>query len=679
MSHSKNLTHFNSLAALSVLLLCTVASLEATTLPEVVVEADADTDIRTSSESESATKALKADPFGLDQLTQVHGRIPNLSVTDSGLRSYGNIYNIRGVGNTSFFSNPGVVVYVDGIPMGDAYSFSRYFDTVEKMQVLLGPQSSRFGRNAPGGVIDVQTRQPGNKYHVDGSFSYGSFDRQTYTFSLAAPIIKDRLAISVNGYHEKDEGYIYNTTLGRNTDHRDALGGNFSIRFTPSKDWEMVFGMTGDRFDDGSQKLTLLANEDIYQVASDLEGITTIDRNVQYLKLKHTADWGKVLITGSRTDWDLHPSTLDLNLTATPNVGSTIDQAQEQWTQELRVQSHDDVDFKWKAGFFFLTAENTQNSTRTFGFGLPEVTEYNLNEDNFAWFGDLVIPITDQLDLELGTRFDLTEKQLTRSKSNFAGAESPVEGTQEYFNGAANLGLVWQPNENWEFAARTAYTFKPGGFSGFADDQFLAKYDTEKLWTNELSAQWRGFEDKVGLGVTGHWYEIRDYQVERTFNRTNYIIVNAPEAYSKGVEFNALVQPFEGVEARTAFGYNDVRFRNFKDPVTGRNLDDHRAPYIADLTFSQAVTYRHRTGFFGTVEFQAFGDTFYDDGNTQAFKQAGYGLFHATVGYENEHMGVYFTGRNLTGTEYYTNISTDLMAGTPGEPQFFGFTIKGKY
>ena len=73
--------------------------------------------------------------------------------------------SIRGFGSRSSFGVRGVRVLVDGVPltMPDGQTEMDGLDTslVERIEVIRGPSSTMYG-NAAGGVLAIQTRQPGD-------------------------------------------------------------------------------------------------------------------------------------------------------------------------------------------------------------------------------------------------------------------------------------------------------------------------------------------------------------------------------------------------------------------------------------------------------------------------------------------------------------------------------------
>ncbi|MDP8217513.1 MAG: TonB-dependent receptor [Candidatus Theseobacter exili] len=120
-----------------------------------------------------------------DVLSLVSGRVPGVFVTERGVSNYGvgpgsagNI-SIRGIGGSP---NTDVLVLLDGQPtkMGlfghpipDAYPL----DAVERVEVLRGPKSLRYGDNAMGGLINIVTiSPPADGTRTDLKAGYGQYN-----------------------------------------------------------------------------------------------------------------------------------------------------------------------------------------------------------------------------------------------------------------------------------------------------------------------------------------------------------------------------------------------------------------------------------------------------------------------------------------------------------------------
>lgn len=81
--------------------------------------------------------------------------IPNFYIPDYGSRITSSIY-VRGIG--ARMDNPSVGMNVDNVPImnKDAYDFDLV--DVVKVEMLRGPQSSLYGRNTMGGLINIDRK-----------------------------------------------------------------------------------------------------------------------------------------------------------------------------------------------------------------------------------------------------------------------------------------------------------------------------------------------------------------------------------------------------------------------------------------------------------------------------------------------------------------------------------------
>ncbi len=644
-----------------------------TELPELVTETQPFLFQKGVASSLSFIDTEKLDRSGLDSISQLSAQSPNLNISNNSLRSFGDVYTIRGIGNTAFFSDPGVVLYIDDAPFGNAFAYALDLYDVEELEIRRGPQGTFFGRNSEAGVIEVRTRQPDNTLRTSAAAIFGNYDRQEYRVSFSGPLVSDRLFISLNGGYAQHDGFVHNTFLNKNTDTRDSWIGRMALRWVPSEEWAISFGLNGEVFDDGDQRIVSL-NGDPFQVSSDFEGSTQIDRNTQSFKAARSFDWGVITSITTRQDWSLNPNTLDLDLSSDPFFTSTITQFQDLWTEELRMESKesDESTWHWRTGLFFLDSETKGDSVRTF-FGAPERSVYTIKESNYAFFGSVIHKLFDDFKIVGGIRYDYSEKSIDRVKASVQGQNLEVIRDVDDSNFVPTLGFSYQLTKELNIYGSTGLGFKSGGFSAFSDDPIISQYNTETVWSNEFGIKMLAFNENLQLSLSAFYNDIDDYQVERSFTLTDYIIVNAPKSHSSGIELEMVSNPVEPLEIGVTFGYTNFEFDEYLDPFSGNDFKGKRAPFTPEFTLNISALYEHKNGFFAWIQFNALGDIYFDEANTPRYRQSDYGLLNARFGYQRDWFSVVLFGRNLTDTNYFTNKIIDLDAGVPGEPQTFGF------
>jgi Outer membrane receptor for ferrienterochelin and colicins len=140
--------------------------------------------------SETIEKANVMDLFDLKAV------VPSL---DS--RQYQSTINatffIRGFGNGS--NNPGiepsVAVFVDGVYRSKTQSQISDLPMVERIEVLRGPQSTLFGKNASAGVINIVTKKPSFDKSGMVTVGFGNHKAKVGKFYTTGPI-NDTMAYS---------------------------------------------------------------------------------------------------------------------------------------------------------------------------------------------------------------------------------------------------------------------------------------------------------------------------------------------------------------------------------------------------------------------------------------------------------------------------------------------------
>ena len=160
-------------------------------------------------------------------LKEVSQVVPNFHIPDYGSRMTSSIY-IRGLG--ARIDQPVMGLNIDNIPYlnKDAYDFD--LTDIERIEVLRGPQSTLFGRNTMGGVINVYTLSPFTFEGVRLGMEYGSGNTQKYRISTYYKT-SERVGFSVGAYYSKTDGFFKNLYTGEKCDWERSGGGRFKVQF----------------------------------------------------------------------------------------------------------------------------------------------------------------------------------------------------------------------------------------------------------------------------------------------------------------------------------------------------------------------------------------------------------------------------------------------------------------
>ena len=622
---------------------------------------------------------------------QLADLIPNFSKTDTGIGSFGDVISIRGLTNTPFFSSPSVVQYVDDVPSGNVYSHTASFYGTEKVEILRGSQSTLFGVNSYGGVINIESKRPSDRLESSITSSIADYDTFSVDGSLMGPLndentISYRLGIS----HYERDGVLNNPFLNISPDFQDHLSYGGSLYWNPNDNLEISLSASFDDFNDGAHRLTPLG-QDPFTLNSDIVGSSIQESESMSLRIKNSGESFDFLSVTYGRNWKLNPYHFDLDFSPNPGSESKIFQTQESRGQEFRFSSIEGGTWDWAAGASYADIDVTGNTTRSFFIPLPPefgggfapvttTTDYSLNEESYGLFGQVSYNGIENVGVHLGLRGDQYDKSINRSAFGLSGPVPNIIESSEYSFISPRAGIDFELSDSSLLYLNSGIAYKPGGYSAFIDDPKLSEFDKEQSWTKEIGLKKRWLDDLVRTNIAIFHNNIDDYQVERSLVATDYAILNAEEARSYGAEIELSAEIFTGVTLEGSFGRTTTELTNYTDPISGTNLSGNKAPFVPELDASLAATYTHDTGLFARVELVHQGEIYFNDQNDTSFMENGFTVINATIGYRSEsgyELSVF--GGNLTDETYYVNITPDLNAGTVGLPQMIGIRARWEY
>jgi outer membrane receptor protein involved in Fe transport len=158
--------------------------------------------------------------------------------------------NIRGVGSDSLDprSEARISIFQDGVAISRAPgSVTELFD-LERVEVLKGPQSTLFGRNAGAGAISLVSRKPADAYEASLTVGTGNFGRRHFAGYVNAPLESDQLLARIAFTAENRDGVVENLADGSDLNSRDTVALRPSLRWLPGPDTtlDVVFNFQRD-------------------------------------------------------------------------------------------------------------------------------------------------------------------------------------------------------------------------------------------------------------------------------------------------------------------------------------------------------------------------------------------------------------------------------------------------
>jgi iron complex outermembrane recepter protein len=119
--------------------------------------------------------------------------------------------------------------FFNGIYLQRGYMVDSALLEVERVEVIKGPQSALYGRNAFSGAINYITARPGDTFKAKASVTVGSDEREDFKASVVLPIAGDKLSTIFAFGSSKFDGTWTNShplaASGPAQGTRDNLGG----------------------------------------------------------------------------------------------------------------------------------------------------------------------------------------------------------------------------------------------------------------------------------------------------------------------------------------------------------------------------------------------------------------------------------------------------------------------
>jgi iron complex outermembrane recepter protein len=198
----------------------------------------------------SVTSAVAIERAQVRDLLDIQTLVPSLRVGQ--LQSSANTnFIIRGFGNGANNAGiePSVGVFIDGVYRSRSASQIGDLPDVQRVEVLRGPQSTLFGKNASAGIISIVTKEPQFTFGGSAELSYGNFNAIVARANITGPL-SETIAFSIGGNFNKRDGYSTDVVRLTDQNERNRWGVRGSILFEPSNDFKLRLIADYDKIDE---------------------------------------------------------------------------------------------------------------------------------------------------------------------------------------------------------------------------------------------------------------------------------------------------------------------------------------------------------------------------------------------------------------------------------------------
>jgi len=194
----------------------------------------------------SVVTAAAIDRLGLDNLTDIAKTVPGLVFDDTFGRD-ANRPVIRGQAN--ILGQSGVAFFIDGIYYSG--SLADYdVDTVERFEVVKGPQSALYGRNTYSGAINLISKVPGDTWTGRVQADIAEDDRYEVTANVRGPLAQG-LGIALGGRMLDNAGAFRNAFDGTKIGKQQSYSGFGLLQFNNGGPFRASLRANYNVLDDG--------------------------------------------------------------------------------------------------------------------------------------------------------------------------------------------------------------------------------------------------------------------------------------------------------------------------------------------------------------------------------------------------------------------------------------------
>ena len=728
---------FMGILALPVLILSSLqASSQTRQLEEVIVTAQK----RAQSVLDvpiavSAYTGNKLEELNIEQITDLSRIAPSLTYNAGNQRQNTGL-RIRGIG-TNVFSigvEPSVAVMIDEVAQVQSGQAWGNLVDIERVEVLRGPQSTLFGKNASAGVLSVTTKAPSDELSGFVEVTVTDDEQEKITGSISGPL-SDTTGFRLSAFYSDHDGYADNLFNGQNTNNQETSGvrgkfhwdindnADFTLTAFVSKEESNCCALSFRQIEPTAAFLgalpVTLTNPQTFDIAS--ESNSTVERDndqpaeVDDKGFNMRLNWGigehtLTAITGFN-EWNYENSE-DIDFSGFDVAGvftggalsggihtvSTTDTTF--FSQEFRLSSPSSDTFEYLVGLYYADAETDRTFQR------PIITSDwagSASTASYALFGQLTWKINDKAHLTIGARYNNEEIDVqytdNASGNSFAGDDdedaTPGKIALQYF---AN-------DETMLFASITtghkgqAYDIS----SGFNQARIDSPVGNESSISYEAGIKTTLLDRTLQLSAVAFMTEYDDYQAQNTELRGTELIIgvlNVGTLETTGLEFEATALIGENLTLSANAAWVDATVDEFPDAncypgqtmelgcvelvagsgVNGQNLAGKDLNNSPDLKFTLNADYRMPLS---SLPFDGFinanynwqDDIVFDLLQNPLTRQDSYGTFNLNVGIveaEDARYKVTIFVQNLFDEDYAASIA-DISGLYGGSPTVFQF------
>jgi outer membrane receptor protein involved in Fe transport len=671
-----------------------VASWSADTIDEIVVTAD----LGERSVNELPASITVLDSEAIESLAVQHfeeliNAVPNLNWSGDGHRA--RYFQIRGVGELEQYQgapNPSVGFLIDDIDFSGIGTIATLFD-MQQIEVLRGPQGTRYGANALAGLIYMRSEAPTAEFDGRAKLTVGSDDTVAGGLAFGAGL-NDSVAYRLSVHRHQSDGFRDNPFLARDdTNGREETTLRARLQWSANDDWKIDIAAVFADVDNGYDAFAL---DNGYTVLSDNPGKDAQESIGASVRIEYSglADTTLTSITSfAESDiefsYDADWGNDDSWAPVTYDYVSISDRRRATLSQEFRLVAEN-----WLVGAYAMQLTDELVTVNLgdyydpfydFADSLDDLFGSDFEATNIAAFGQYEHDFDDTTRISFGLR---SERRTTDYDDTAGLSADPSESMW-----GGELTFSHDHSDSVTSFVGLSKGYKAGGFNlGPAVPDDRRRFAAEELWNLEAGIKSSLRNGTLLLNASIFVSRRDDQQVRTSFQLDpgdptsfGFVTVNVEEGKTYGIEADLRWLPGDSWMFYTSIGLLAASFGDI-ETLSLANLIDRGQAHAPDYTLAIGGSYEHPSGAFAGLDISARDDFYFDVSHDQ--KSRAYELVNARVGYRRDTWSASLWARNLFDEDYavrgfyFGNEPPDFpntLYTRLGDPRQFGITFDKRF
>jgi iron complex outermembrane receptor protein len=610
--------------------------------------------------------------------------------------------SIRGSGARQTFAFRNLKAYDDGFPFTEPDGLSRT-DIIDPhaygdIDVVRGPSSALYNNYATGGAINFHTRRGRDINGIEAATDFGSFGYQNYYTNIGGTNDTGSLEYSLFGSHVRGNGFIDNSGYNTTTENflinyaPDTLN-KFSFKFINNDLVSKVPSrLTLNQFKANPFDAGLVSINGQNRTAEQANQNREDRRTIVGLRWERQVDDATLLTTrGQYSLRDINQQFATVGDSQIPSFDFDTGITREGHLLGLPVKHH--------AGFFYnyletegVTVNNfrqTSASSVIIGQRGQVTAETRGNHSNIGFRAREEVEL-GKVTAVVGASIEHSNIQATVQNGLTSSIQpSPINVNNQFVNGAAEAGLTWHANDQWNLRTRVGSGYGIPGIGQLTTGRNGLPGNNINLQPQENVNVDLGFDwfptDKLSIGVTG-FYEFftNEFISQSPGAGLSNFTDNIPESQHRGFEVELDWRFRPDWRFKAAYTLNDQIYINYTESLARPGAAAGTAPLLFDRSGNKIpgvephfvnarLSYDSSkgplNGFGGFLEFNWLDDYFINNANS--LQSPGFNIFNANLHYDKKVSGsfvrgfsLFFEVQNIFDDTYVTSanvISTQLI------------------